>query len=453
MKEYDVIVIGSGSGAIIAERALAAGLEVALIDKGPLGGTCLNLGCIPSKMLIYPADVIVRIKEGQKLGITAEVTSIDFKAIMNRMRKTVQEDQNYMREGISHTKNLDFYETESHFTEDYTLNVRAEKIKGTKIFIASGARPLIPPIKGLDQVPYLTNETLLHLTELPQSMIIIGGGYIACEYGHFLSVMGTEVTILQRGERLVPNEEPEISSLLKREMQKRMNIHTNTEVTEVKKNNLYTVTGKDRKTGEQTEFATHSILVAAGRKSNADLLKVENTGITTNEKGYIIVNEYLETSKENVWAFGDAIGREMFRHVANKEADIAWHNSFHGEKVKMDYSASPHAIFSHPQIASVGMTEEQAKKNHEIVVGIARYTDVAKGIAMMEEGFAKAIVEKDTWKILGFHIIGPHAPELIQEVINAMASGGIDLIAGGMHIHPALPELIVAALGRLREPE
>ncbi|MBU6996101.1 MAG: dihydrolipoyl dehydrogenase [Theionarchaea archaeon] len=454
MEEYDVIVIGSGSGAIIASRALSSGLKVALVDRGPLGGTCLNVGCIPSKMLIYPADVLAEIQEAKKLGITAEITSIDFTSIMERMKKIVHEDQNHMRAGIEAAEPLGFFETEAHFTDDYTLDVGGKSIEGKKIFIVSGARPLIPPVQGLDTVDYLTNESVLQLTTLPESMIIIGGGYIAAEYGHFFASMGTEVTILQRGDRLLANEEPEISDLLKQEMSKRMRIEVNTEAFEVKKDKEYMVTGKSVRTGKETTYSAEQLLVAAGRKSNADLLRVENTGVETDKRGYIRVNEYLETSKKNIWALGDAIGKEMFRHVANREADIAWHNSAHEKKVTMDYSAVPHAVFSHPQIASVGLTEEQAEKTHAILVGKAMYTDVAKGMAMMEDrGFAKAIVEKDTWKILGFHIVGPFAPILIQEVVDAMAAGGSMMFVGqGMHIHPALPELVVTALSSLKEP-
>ncbi|MBU7013735.1 MAG: dihydrolipoyl dehydrogenase [Theionarchaea archaeon] len=454
MEEYDVVVIGSGSGATIASRALSEGMTVALVDRGPLGGTCLNVGCIPSKMLIYPADVVAEIQEAKRLGITAEVTHIDFTSIMGRMRDIVREDQNHMRKGIEAVKTLGFYENEAHFTDEYTLNVGGKSIKGKKMFLVSGARPLIPPVAGLDRVNYLTNESVLELTSLPDSMIIIGGGYIAAEYGHFFAPMGTRVTILQRGDRLLANEEPEISDLLKQEMSRRMHIEVNTEAVDVRKDKNYTVTGRNVGTGEETEFSAEQLLVAAGRKSNADLLTVENTGVKTDQRGYITVNEYLETSKENIWAFGDAIGREMFRHVANREADIAWHNSMHEEKIKMDYSSVPHAVFSHPQIASVGLTEEQARKTHDILVGKARYADVAKGMAMMEDrGFAKAIVERDTWKILGFHIVGPSAPILIQEVIDAMAAGGsMGFIGQGMHIHPALPELVVTALSSLRKP-
>jgi mycothione reductase len=458
MKEYDVIVIGSGAGMLIVEGALSQDLKVALVDKGPLGGTCLNLGCIPSKMLIYPADRLVEIQEAEKLGIAARITHIDFAAIMDRMRSTVQDGQNHMRHGITHTRNLDFYEAEAHFTDEYTLDVQGKSLKGERIFIASGARPAIPPVNGLETAEYLTNETVLTLQTLPKSMIIIGGGYLAVEYGHFFAAMGTAVTIVQRRDRLVPNEEPEIAELLTRKLAKRMTVALNTEVTEVKRTETgYTVSGSDKVTGEAKEFTAERIMIATGRRSNADILRVEQTGVAIDARSFITVNEYLETSKENIWAFGDAIGKEMFRHVANREALVAWHNSVSaeaGEKVKMDYRAIPHAVFSHPQIASVGLTEAEAKQDgHAILVGHAHYSDIAKGEAMLEtESFAKAIVDKQTQRILGFHIIGPHAPTLIQEVINVMANNQPYLALGrGIHIHPALPELILVTLQNLRE--
>jgi len=453
MKEYDVVVIGSGAGAIVVEQALSHGLKVALVDKGPLGGTCLNVGCIPSKMLIFPADRVVEIQEAGKLGLRAEIKGIDFPAIMERMKRTVGESQNHIREGIKNIEELDFYEDTASFVEDYTLEVGEERVKGRKIYIVSGARPLIPPIKGIEDSVYLTNESVLELTQKPDSMIIIGGGYIAAECGHFFAAMGTKVTILQRAERLVRSEEPEISELLKKEMEKRMDIFTNTEALEVvKRRDEYRVITKDKNTGKKREFSAEKILVAAGRKSNADLLKVKNTGIKVDRRGYIKVNDFFETSKENIWAFGDAIGKKMFRHSANREANVVWHNSMHGDRNKVDYGKVPHAVFSYPQIASVGLREEEARKSFDILVGRAKYSEVAKGEAMMEEkSFAKIIVEKKSGRLLGFHIIGPYAPILIQEVINAMATDGtVRPIISGMHIHPALPEVIQTTLQNLQ---
>ena len=453
MKSYDVMVIGSGCGAAISEEAASRGLRVAMVDRGPLlGGTCLNWGCIPSKMLIYAADRIVEIQDAAKLGIEARIENIDFRSIMERMRKSRQESQRDIRAGIEQLENLDFYEGEGHFVDEYVLEVNGEKLKGEKVFIASGSRPLIPPIEGLARVPYLTNETTLELDDRPDSLIIIGGGYIAVEYGHFFAAVGTRVTILEMADRLVLSEEPEISDVLKQELSKRMVVRTNAQAKEVKAlHNGVSVTTVDRRNGQQSESSAQQLMMAVGRRSNADLLEVSNTGIELDNRGFIKVNEYLETSKKNIYAIGDANGQQMFTHMANAEASIAARNAFHGARLKVDYTAVPHAVYSHPQIASVGLREEQARQDHEILVGRTKYFDIAKGEAMLEEvGYAKVILERGTDKILGFHIIGPYAPELIQEVVNAMTSGdNIEEINRGIHIHPALSELVPAALGSL----
>jgi len=455
MKKFDVMVIGSGSGGEIVESALNQGFSVAWVDKGPLGGTCLNVGCIPSKMLIYPADRVVEIQESEKLGIKAEVKDVDFISIMNHMKEPIFESHEHMRQGIHNTDYFNYFKGVGNFTDDYTLEINNQLIMAEKIFIGSGARPLIPPIKGIDSIDYLTNENVFDITEKPTSIIIIGGGYISVEFAHFFAAMGSEVKVLQRGDRLIKESEPEISELLEKLMQKRMKVKTNIEVIEARKSKEgVTVVGKDKSNGKELEFTAEKMLIAAGRKSNADLLKVEKTGIKTDERGYIKVNKFLETSKKNIWAFGDATGKYMFKHVANEEAMIAWQNSLNKDKVPMDYSAVPYAVFTYPQIASVGLTEEEAKKKHKILVGIAKYADVAKGEAMVElEGFAKSIYDRENEKILGFHIIGPNASILIQEVINAMALGGkLGFIGQGMHIHPALPELILRTFGNLSEP-
>jgi dihydrolipoamide dehydrogenase len=191
--------------------------------------------------------------------------------------------------------------------------------------------------------------------------------------------------------------------------------------------------------------------VATGRKSNADLLTVANTGVGTDERNFIRVNDYLETDKKNIWALGDAIGKQMFTHAGDREAEIAWHNATHRKKMKMDFGIVPHAVFTYPEIASIGLTEEQARKDYRVMVGKAKYSDTVKGTAIgEEEGFAKAIVEKKTKRILGFHIIGPGASVLIQEVANAVANrSDVTYITGSMHIFPALSDLVTEALDNL----
>jgi mycothione reductase len=404
-------------------------------------------------MLIYPADRITEIQEARKFGIEVKIARIDFSAIMGRMRKSVTSGRSYLQKEVRNSKNLDFYHERAHFIGEYTLELTQETIKGTKIFIASGSRPYVPPIKGLNAVGYLTNESILDLKTRPKSIIIIGGGYIGVEYGHFFSAMGTNVTILGRGDALVSGEEPEISALLKKELKKRMDVHTGITATAVKKNGRNAIVlGKDNKNGRKKTFTAERIMVATGRVSNAGLLKPENAGVMIDERGYIKVDDHLQTSAKNIWAVGDIIGRQMFTHAGDKEAEIAWHNARHDKKIKMDFTAVPRVVFSHPQIAVIGLTEAQARKKYTVLVGRAKYSDIVAGDTMAEkDGFAKAIVEKGSRRLLGVHVIGPYASFIIQEAVSAIADRGtVNSIADKMHAFPTLPELIPEALGKLQ---
>jgi len=453
LKSYDVIVIGAGDvGLGIAFKAASAGLKVGLIDKGNVGGTCVNYGCVPSKTLIHTADRIVEIREASKLDIHAQVTDINFSGVMERMRNAVTSGRNSIKKAIEETKNIDFINREGHFIDERTFEAGDARMEGKKIFIASGARPLIPPIKGLETNSYLTNENVLELKKRPESMIIIGGGYIGLEYAHFFSALGTKVAMVHRHSNLLPSEEPEISELLKKEIGKRIQLHLNVETRTVKHAGMgYTVVLRDTSTGKEKEVSAKTLFVAAGRKSNANLLRVENAGIETDKANFVKVDDYLRTNKKHIWAVGDSNGRAMFTHAGDREAELAWHNATNPKKIKMDFDSVPHAVFTDPQIASVGLTEERARKNHEILVGRAMYSDTVMGEAMVErEGFAKAIIEKGTQRILGFHIIGPHAAILIQEAVNAVANkGDVKSITGCMHIFPALSGLITETLSHL----
>lgn len=450
---HDVIVVGAGDvGLSIAFHAASEGMKVALIDKGNVGGTCVNNGCVPSKTLIHAADRIMEIREASTLGVRAEIADIDFSAVMGRMRGAVEGGRSSIKKAIEETENIAFFSGEGHFLDERTIVVGSDKIRGKRIFIASGARPSIPPIRGLDKVRYLTNESVLELEKRPDRIILIGGGYVGLEYAHFFSAIGTDVIIADRNVKLLHFEEPEISDLLMSELGKRTELHLGVEIGEVRDaGGRYAVSVKDIVTGKGEEIFADAVMVAVGRKSNADLLKAENAGIETDKANFIIVDEYLRTNKEHIWAVGDAIGKAMFTHAGDKEAELAWHNATHRKKIGMDFGSVPHAVFTSPQIASVGMTEEQARKEHEVLVGRADYSDTVMGEAMGERrGFAKAVVEKGTGRILGFHLIGPHAAMLIQEVVNAVILGGdIKSITGCMHIFPALSNLIPEAFDNL----
>lgn len=454
MKEYDLIVIGSGSGANYISAILDADpdIKVALIDKDEPGGICLTRGCIPSKMLLYPADLVRQTEMAGKFGINALIKNIDFKAVMERMRTSISQDVEGIRHSYTHLHRMDFYNEKAEFISPYTLKAGNETISAKMIFLCTGSKPAIPPVKGLDKVGYLTSDDVLKLTELPQSLAIIGGGYIAAEYGHFFSSMGSRVTIIGRNERLIPEEEPEVSVLAKKMMSEYMDILTNYEVTEVKSSSEgKIVVARDRESGEEKEIIASSILVATGRSPNTDILRPELGGIETDKHGWIKVNENLETSSKNVWAFGDANGKYLFKHVANHESTVVYYNAILKKNMKADYHAVPYAVFSYPEIAGVGMTERQAAEEYDgdkITIGFYRFQDTAKGVAMsLGDEFVKVILENETQKILGAHIIGPEASVLIHQIIPLMYTENQDAgpIMYAMDIHPSLSEVIKRA--------
>ncbi|MHA1929295.1 MAG: dihydrolipoyl dehydrogenase [Candidatus Thorarchaeota archaeon] len=464
MKEYDVIVVGSGAGMTVGSAAFEQGLSVAIIENGPMGGTCLNRGCIPTKILTYVADVIMQIQHAEKVNLRAKVESVDFPALMERMRHETAGDAENMGKSINATEGIDWYNVTGEFIDDYTMKVGDETIRGKHIFIAAGSRPLIPDIKGLDDVDYLTNKTALELTERPKSMIIVGGGYIATEFAHFFSAVGTEVTIIGRNPYLVKEEDEDVSELLKEELSERMKVLTNHEVVAVSESGkIKKAIAKNRETGKEIEVEADAILIAVGRRSNADLFKPEKTDVKADKNGWIIVDDHFRTSKKNIWAFGDALGKYMFRHVANEQSQKVWYNfvrTLNAEReenepelLSMEYHAIPRAVFSYPPVATVGMTLKEAKESgRELLVGQIDYTGAAKGMAMGNpKGFVRVIVDANDRTILGSSIIGPYSPILIQEIINLMNTRERTYMPmfQSIHIHPALPEIVQRAFGRL----
>jgi len=463
MQQYDLISIGTGSAMSVVETMIHGNpkIRVAVIDKDEPGGICLTRGCIPSKLLLYPAELVRTVEKARTFGIDSEVKKIDFKKVMDRMRNIIYADINRIRQGLSQSKNVDYYPEVAEFVSPYTLKVGDETITAKMIFLCTGSKPTIPPIKGLEKMGYLTSDTILKISELPESVMIVGGGYIAAEYSHFLSSMGAQVTVIGRNPQFIPSEEPEVSALAQRELEKHVKIYTNHEAREAKvtsegKKRLVAV---NRETGEKLEVTADEILIATGRGPLTDVLNPKKGGIKTDQKGWIIVNDYLETSQPNVWALGDANGKYLFKHVANYEAAIVYYNAVLKRNVKAGYHAVPHAVFTYPEIAAVGLGEKEAIEEYgadKLLIGFHRYEDTAKGEAMdAKDYFVKVIVERDTMKILGAHIIGPYASILIHEIIPLMYTleQNAKPILDGMHIHPALSEVVDRAFRSLMPPE
>ena len=417
-------------------------------------------GCIPSKLLTYPAELIRLFETLSQFGIQGGIKKIDFRRIMDQMRANIGKDMDAVRDSLANNPNIDYYREGAEFIAPYTLKVGGEVLKGEKIILGAGSRPLIPQIKGLEEKGYLTSDTVLKMKGRPESLVIIGGGYIAAEYGHFFSAMGSDVTVIGRNIHFLPDEEPEVSELAKKEMSRHMNILTDHEVLEVKEagEGKKRILAVNRASGKKAERVAHEILVAAGRRSNSNLLHPEKGNIRTDPDGWIRVNEFLETSQPNVWALGDADGKYPFKHKANYEARIVYYNAVLKKKIKADYRAIPHAIFSFPEIASVGLKEKEAISRYgeaNVLLGFHRFEDTAKGDAMaVKNYFAKALVEKESGKVLGAHIIGPYASLLIQEVVTLLYTPEPKyyFLAHGMHIHPALSEVVEKAFQDLMPP-
>ena len=455
MKNYDLIVIGTGSAMNYINPIIDSNpeMKIAVIDKDEPGGICLTRGCIPSKILLYPAELIRELGMASLFGIKAEIKDIDFIAIMERMRRKIIENTEAVREGLTGNPNLDYYHESAEFISPYTLKVGDKTLYSKMIFLCTGSRPAIPPVKGLDAAGYLTSDTVLQLNKCPRSLAILGGSYIAAEYGHFFSAMGAEVTVIGRNSLLLPQEEPEISRLARIKMSQYMKILTNREALEVRKedNGQKTVVAKEKNSGEEVKITVDEILVATGRVPNTDILHSERAEIKTDVQGWILVNEYLETSQPNVWAFGDANGKYPFKHVGNYESGIVYLNAILKEKVKADYHAVPHAVFSYPEIAGVGMGEQEAVEKYgedRVVIGLKFFEDTAKGAALeIKDYFVKVILDAEEDKILGAHIIGPHASVLIHQIIPLMytESRSTEPIMRSMDIHPSLSEVVTKA--------
>lgn len=435
-------------------------MKIAVIDKDEPGGICLTRGCIPSKILLYPAELVRVVEEARELGVEIEFKRADFTKIMARMRKLIDADIDSIRNGLSNSENIDYYHDAAEFVAPYTLKVSGETITSKMIFLCTGSQPVIPPVKGLDAVGYLTSDDALKLKSLPPSIAIVGGGYIAAEFGHFFSAMGARVTLVGRNERFLPEEEPEVSELAKSVLGKHMEIIVNHEVREAQMTpgGRKLLRAVDRKSGKETVVEADEVMVAAGRGPTTGILYPERAGVRTTKEGWIEVNDYLETSQPGIWAFGDADGKFPFKHVANYESQVVYYNAVLKQRVKVDYHAVPSAVFTYPEVASVGMREEEAAKEYgeeDILIGFHRYEDTAKGEAMNVKGyFVKVIVKRDNLKILGAHIIGPYASIMIQEIVNLMYTESQDArpLMNSMHIHPAITEVVDRAFGSLMEP-
>jgi mycothione reductase len=457
MKEYEIIGIGSGSAATVVEAWLTAhpNDRGAIIDKDPPGGICLTRGCIPSKLLLSSAEVARIVRRASEFGIDVTGVTVDFARVMQRMHDHIDPDIRSIREGLSTSSNIDYYPAPVEFVAPYTIQAGNESLHSSRILLGLGSQTLVPPLPGLSEAGFLTSDSVLQLRQRPESLIILGGGYIAAEYAHFFSSMGTAVTVVGRNPRFLPQEDPEISAVVARSLGRRVRLLLGRQPRKISRKN-----GSNRKvvqlevgTGsEEEELETEEILVAVGRGSLAPRIHPERAGIQTDPKGWIVVNEYLETSQPGIWALGDATGKYLFKHKANHDAKILYRSLVKSERTAVDYHAIPHAVFTDPEVGSIGLTLAEATRQigaENLLVGVYPYNQTAKGQALgVEDGLVKVIVHRDGLRLLGAHVVGPQASVLVQELVNLFytPAQSVRPILDGMHIHPALSEVVERAV-------
>lgn len=444
MKQYDMIVIGTGSGNIILEAAQNAGKKCAQIERGKFGGTCLTRGCIPTKVLVTAADRLYKVREAARLGIEAKEPAVNWETITRRVWRKIDESCS-LRDFYLNEPHTDVYEGTAHFLDDHTVEVRyadgsvSEPMIAPKIFIASGSRTKIPVIENLETVDYLTSERFFGADwpERPyRDIIILGGGAIGCEFAHIFRAFGARVQLVQHNVRLLPKSDEALSEAILESLRADgIEVYLNKETPAVhQKGSSLSLTLEDRADGSLTDITSETLFICPGIVPATNGLGLENTAISCDKRGWIRTNEFLETSAPGVYASGDINGLFPFRHKANYEADILAHNHFiaedSGQWRAARYDLVPQVTYTHPEVADVGMTESQAlASGRSIAIAVNAYADTAKGYALgfdedsRTRAFAKLIVDRDDGTILGMHAIGPFASTLIQPFLELMATG------------------------------
>ncbi|MFS8101125.1 mycothione reductase [Lentzea alba] len=451
MRHFDLVIIGTGSGNSIPNEAMA-GWQIAILEKGTFGGTCLNVGCIPTKMFVHTADQAAAPANAKKLGVDAHLDAVHWPAIrdriFNRIDPIAEGGRNWR---ANENANVTVYEGTARFIDAHTIDTgTGETITADRIVVAAGSRPTIPEIADIETTGYHTSDSIMRLDQLPESLIILGSGFIASEFAHVFSSFGVKVTMIARSNLLLRHEDLEIAERFTEIAKTKWDVRLQRKTIRAEKTTTGVRLHMEGPDGAETVEADQ-LLIAVGRQPNTDLLDAKNADIDLHDDGRIKVDEYQRTSQNHILALGDISSDYQLKHVANHEAEIVQHNLLNPDAPKpSDHRFVPAAVFSSPQIASVGLTEEEAKaQGIRYVTASQAYASIAYGWAMEDTtGFAKLIADPATGQLLGAHIIGPQASTVIQPLIQAM-SFGLDaksMAQGQYWIHPAMPELVENAL-------
>jgi len=450
VEKYDVIVIGGGSAGFSAiMKAYELGASTLLINDNTigLGGTCVNVGCVPTKNMLYMADMIHSVNK-LKGKVFKEATLEDFSSMMETTKKIVKNLRKTKYEDLlGKLENVDFVQGEGKIEREGVISVNGEKYGYKNLIIATGSRNLIPPIKGLNETGFIDHVSFFSMTDLPTRIAIIGAGPQGIEFSQIFNRFGSEVYVFHNKERILPREDPDLALMLERYLQEEgIKIIKKANIKEVKK----TRGGKAVKftvNGYAGEIIVDEIFLAAGRKPNSDGLNLEKLGVKLGKRGEILVDKFMNASKK-VFAAGDVTGYPMLETIAAREGMIAANNALHYVLKEMDYAGVPHAIFTTPQLSSVGLKEDEARKlGYKTDVRIVEMEYIPKAHAIFDtRGAVKIVIEKESKKILGLHILAPNSSEFIHEGLIAVKMGAtIDDIINMVHVFPTLGESIKLA--------
>jgi pyruvate/2-oxoglutarate dehydrogenase complex dihydrolipoamide dehydrogenase (E3) component len=444
MTRYDAIVIGSGqAGNPLSQKLAEHGWTVALIEKDHLGGTCVNTGCTPTKTMIASAQVAHYARHAGQWGVYAEAVRVDLASVVARKDRIVNQWRSGLERKVAGQKNLHLYRGAARFIQPHRLLVNEEEIEGERIFINTGTRPAIPSLAGLERIDYLTNAGIMQLTRLPDHLLVVGGGYIGVEFGQMFRRFGSEVTVVHRGDRLLPREDADVTLELQKALEKEgIRFLLGSRPTQVDKQNGQISLRVETGGSSETLRGSH-LLIATGRRPNTDDLGLETTGVQLTPQGFIQVNGRLETKVPGIWALGDVKGGPAFTHISFNDYQIVYGNLIEGKDLSTDRRLVPYAVFTDPQLGRVGLTEQEARAaGHKLKVGKIPMAWVARAIEREETaGLMKVVVDADTDRILGAAILGSEGGELVQILEFVMLAGApYQLLKGAVYIHPTLAE-------------
>ncbi len=458
MADLDLLIIGTGSGNSILTHEFDD-WRVGIVERDVFGGTCLNRGCIPSKMLVVPANRVAEAADADRLGVGFQDPKVDWPSIRDRIFGRIDpiaEGGERYRRSQDHVQVIT---GDARFTGMRRVRVDGPdgtvELEADRVVLAAGAHASVPDIPGLADTPFHTSDSIMRIPELPEHLIILGGGYIAAELGHVFSAFGTQVSVVHRGDQLVRHEDTEVSVRFTEQFGRRAYLHLNSEAQSVAYEDGTFTVGLDCANADGTTdteiVCGDALLVTTGRIPNGAQLEVGRTGVRLDDAGYVVTDDTLWTGVEGIWALGDIRNPQQLKHLANQDARVVSHNLLHPDApVRIRQDVVPHAIFSHPEIGSVGEREvDLDARRHPYVVGRCDYGGIAYGWAMEDTaGFAKILVCADTGQILGGHVIGYQAATLVQQVAQAMSFGitAEAMARGQIWAHPALPELLENAL-------